>query len=52
MATGYSQDNKDVMSVNISQAGTAGAIIATTATARVRIPLGAPIIGQKSVRAT
>lgn len=30
MATGYSKDNKDVMNVNMSQAGAAGAIVATT----------------------
>lgn len=30
MATGYSQDNKNVMNVNMSQAGPAGAIVATT----------------------
>jgi len=30
LATGYSSDNKDVTNVNMSQAGAAGAIIATT----------------------
>ncbi len=30
LATGYSQRNKDVMNVNLSQAGAAGAIVATT----------------------
>jgi len=30
MATGYSESNQDVMNVNMSQAGSAGAIIATT----------------------
>jgi D-alanyl-D-alanine carboxypeptidase len=30
LATGYSEDGKDVMNINMSQAGPAGAIIATT----------------------